>query len=75
MNLSLIDEVVDQLKVMPPELQSQVLEFVRNLVKTELRGTPGTELIYLAGSIPTDDLELMRQAIEEDCQKVDFNEW
>jgi len=27
------------------------------------------------GSIPLDDLELMRQVIEQDCERVDINKW
>lgn len=75
MNISIIDEVVEQLRVMPQDLQSRVLEFARMLVKTEVRGTSGQELLRFAGSIPADDLQLMREAIEQDCERVDANEW
>lgn len=75
MNISIIDEVVEQLKIMPQHLQWQVLEFVRVLVKAELRGTPGQKLLRFAGSIPLDDLQLMREAIEQDCERVDLDEW
>ena len=75
MNIPIIDEVVEQLKVMPQNLQWQVLEFVRALVKAEVRGTPGQQLLRFAGSIPLDDLKLMRAAIEQDCERVDVDEW
>ncbi|MGL5080832.1 MAG: hypothetical protein ACRC8A_05045 [Microcoleaceae cyanobacterium] len=75
MNIPIIDEVVEQLKVMPQHLQWQVLEFVRTLVKAEVRGTPGSQLLRFAGSIPIDDLQLMREAIEQDCERLDINEW
>lgn len=75
MNISVIDEVVEQLKVMPQHLQWQVLEFVRTLVKAEVKGTPGQQLLRFAGSIPADELQLMREAIEQDCERVDINEW
>lgn len=75
MNIPIIDEVFEQLKVMPQHLQWQVLEFVRTLVKAEVRGTPGSQLLCFAGSIPIDDLQLMREAIEQDCEQVDINEW
>ncbi len=60
---------------MPQSLQRQVLEFVRSLVKAEVRGTPGQQLLRFAGSIPADDLQLMRQAIEHDCERIDVDEW
>ena len=75
MNISIIDEVVEQLKIMPQHLQWQVLEFVRTLVRYEVRGLPGRQLLQFAGSIPPDDLQLMREAIEQDCEQVDIDEW
>ena len=75
MNIPIIDEVVEQLKVMPQHLQWQVLEFVRSLVEAKVRGTPGQQLLRFAGSIPFDDLQLMREAIEQDCEQIDDDEW
>ena len=75
MNVSIIEEVVEQLRAMPQDLQSQVLEFARTLAKTDIQGTPGRELLRFAGSIPPEDIQLMRQAIEEGCEQVDINEW
>jgi hypothetical protein len=75
MNMPIIEEVIEQLKVMPQHLQWQVLEFVRALVKAEVRGTPGQQLLRFAGSISSDDLLLMREAIEQDCERVDVDEW
>ncbi len=75
MHVSIIDEVVEQLKTMPQHLQSQVLEFVQSLAMVEVQGTPGEQLLHLAGSIPSDDLQLMSEAIEQDCERVDIDEW
>ena len=75
MNITIIDEVVEQLQVMPQDLQWQVLEFVRTLIKVKVSGTPGKNLLNFAGSIPPDDLQLMREAIGQDCERIDVNEW
>ncbi|MDJ0620643.1 MAG: hypothetical protein QNJ63_28570 [Calothrix sp. MO_192.B10] len=75
MNIPIIDEVVEQLKVMPQHLQWQVLEFARALVKAEVQVTPGKQLLRFAGSISPEDLQLMQSAIEQDCEQVDINEW
>lgn len=75
MSIPLIDEVVEQLKVMPQPLQRQVLEFVRSLAKVEIRGTPGHQLLRFAGAIPPDDLQLMHEAIEQDCEQANLDEW
>ncbi|MFN6485722.1 MULTISPECIES: PIN domain-containing protein [unclassified Nostoc] len=74
MNASIIDEVTEQLKAMPQHLQLRVLEFARSLVKSEVRGTPGQKLLRFTGSIPPEDIQLMRAAIEQDCEQVDINE-
>jgi hypothetical protein len=75
MSIPIIDEVVEQLKVMPQHLQWQVLEFVRALVRAEVRGTPGQQLLRFAGSISPDNLQLMREAIEQDCERIDVDDW
>lgn len=76
MNQSIIDEVFERLKVMPQSLQQQVLEFTRTLAdSTTLKGVPGSQILRFAGTIPPDDIELMREAITQDCEQVDFNEW
>lgn len=72
MNTSIIDRVVEQLKVMPPQKQSQVLEFIETLLKAEVRGTPGRQLLPFAGSIPSDDLQLMSEAIALDCESINL---
>lgn len=75
MNISIINEVIEQLRAMPQDLQWQVLEFARTLAKSQVQGTPGQQLLRFAGSIPSDDLQLMREAIEQGCEQVDINEW
>ncbi|MDJ1181628.1 hypothetical protein [Roseofilum casamattae] len=47
---------------------------VRQEIK-ERSGTPGRELLRFAGSIPTEDLKIMADAIQEDCSRIDIDEW
>lgn len=75
MNTSILDKVIEQLKVMPQDLQWQVLEFARALADSKILGVPCQQLLRFAGSIPTDDIQLIREAIEQDCEQVDTNEW
>jgi hypothetical protein len=72
---TLVDKVVDQLKTLPYEMQWRVFEFTRALAVSVPRGVPGPQLLRFAGAIPLDDLQLMRQAIEEGCERVDADEW
>jgi len=75
MNNTITTKVVQQLETLPENLQRQVLEYVRALQVLAHRSVPGKQLLQFAGSIPPDDLELMRQAIEEGCEWVDPDEW
>jgi len=73
MNTLVVDKVAEQLKALPYELQWRVLEFTRALAVSIPHGVPGQQLLQFAGAIPLDDLQLMRQVIEESCEQVDAN--
>ena len=75
MDTPIIDEVVQELKTLPHELQRRVLEFTRGLVPSTPRGVPGRQLLRFAGTISRDDALLMREAIEHGCERVDAHEW
>lgn len=75
MDTIVIDKVVEQLKALPHELQWRVLEFSRALSLSTPHGIGGQQLLKFAGTIPLDDVQLMRQAIEQGCEQVDANEW
>lgn len=75
MSTPIVDRIVEQLKALPYESQWRVLEFTQALAATSPRGVPGSQLLPFAGVIPPDDLQLMQQAIEEGCERVDADEW
>jgi hypothetical protein len=75
MSVSVIDQVVEQLRSMPQLLQWEVLEFARTLTSSKIQGVSGQQLLRFAGTIPVDDLQLMQEAIEQDCKQFDSNEW
>ena len=75
MSNQIIGKVVEQLETLPSPLQQQVLEFVESLKRQTLQGVPGRQLLQFAGLIPDDDLHLISQAIEEDCEQVNLDEW
>lgn len=75
MDISILNRVIEQLKVMPQDLQWRVLEFARALAGSTIQGVPGRQLLRFAGAIPPDDIQLMREAIERDCEQVDIDEW
>lgn len=75
MDTSIVDKVIEQLKALPHELQWRVLEFTRALSVSAPHGVPGRQLLRFAGTIPFEDAQLMREAIEVGCEQVDTHEW
>ncbi len=70
-----VTEIVEQVQVLPDNLQYQVLSFVRTLRTLAQPGTSGKELLTFAGRISLDDVEEMRDAIKAGCEQVEWNEW
>lgn len=78
-------QILNGIKDFPPELLAEVADFVEFIrgrrvnspsVVTEVPTTE-TSISWqdLAGAISAGDLELMTQAIEAGCEKVDMDEW
>lgn len=67
-------EVMEQLRDLPDDLKRKVLEFVRALRTPQQHGVPGRDLMAFSGVIPAEDLEAIRRAIEDGCERVD-DEW
>jgi len=68
-------EIVEELEKLTPELQLQVLNFVRKLRLSPAEGVPGRELLPFAGILTPEEAELMERATEEGCERVDQGEW
>lgn len=75
MKESLKEELIKQVESLPPRLQRQVLNFARALGASRPKGLPASESLRLAGIISKEDMEAIEKAIEEDCERVDPNEW
>lgn len=54
--------------------KAKLLDFIESLVSIETLHTP-IHLLQFAGSIPKKDLQEMQEAIEQDCGKIDHDEW
>jgi hypothetical protein len=68
-------EICQYLHRLPLEQQRHVLEFVRTLAATQVRGVPGQALLRFAGAIDAGDLATMAQAIEDGCEQVHGEDW
>ncbi len=70
-----IREIVQRLETLSPGQQRQVLDFTLELSGESPKGISGKELLKFVGLFPPEDLEEIKQAIEEDCGQVDASEW
>jgi hypothetical protein len=75
MSKVLIDQVTEELQLLPDDAQYHVLAFVISLKNEQLYGTPGERLMKYAGIFSADEAETMMQTIEHDCRRIDLNEW
>ncbi len=77
MSDSFAHEINQQVAHLTPGQQMEVLSFVQSLgtKPSAVLGTPGKELLKFAGTIPHEDLEAMKAAIEEGCEQVDPDSW
>jgi len=81
MSESIKAEIMEQVKMLSSEQQERLLEFARLLASSPraeappLPGTPGSNLLHFAGTIPSEELKQMTGAIEEQCERVDPAEW
>ena len=53
--------------------QAKVLHFLKSLVQE--KDASSSQLLSFAGSINTEDLKKMGQAIHEGCEHIDSHEW
>ena len=75
MGNSIKERIIEQLKRLPADQQERVLEYIRTLADIDQAGVPGTELLRFAGAIDRDDQQLMSNAVEEGCERVDRGGW
>ena len=72
---AVVGEVTQKLTQLPLHYQRRVLTLVDTLSTSTLRGTPGSELLRFAGTVPADDLQRIGDAVELGCGRVDTDEW
>ena len=68
-------ELRHQLDRLPLGQQRQVLEFARALSLTQPNGVPGSVLLPFAGTIEINDLRVMSQAADVDCEQINLQDW
>ncbi len=75
MKNGLAEKMLAEFTRLPGDDQRRVLEFARALAIAKRVGVPGKNLLRFAGAIPKKDLEQMKAAIEEGCERIDADGW
>ena len=70
--MSLEQEILEVVRQLNEDQQRKALEYVRSLKRPA--GVSGRSLLKHAGSIPSDDIEQMKEAIK-DLEQVNLDEW
>ncbi len=73
--LSIKEQIIQALDHLSEDEQQKILAFIqRNILPP---GIPGKEMVALVHELNFDseDLALMAQAIEEECERIDWGEW
>lgn len=65
----------EQLERLPVDQQRRVLDFAYALAASRPRGTAGSDLMHLAGTIDPADARDMIRAIEDGCEGVNLDAW
>lgn len=72
---AVIEDIQEKFGLLPSDSQERLLSLLGSHIDMTCKGTPGRDLLRFAGTIPKEDLILMEQSIERECERVDSSEW
>ena len=75
MRSDLKKQIIEDLEHLPLDMQKKVSDFAHALVLAREKGTPGNELVRFSGTIGRVDSRKMREAVSNECERIDRNEW
>lgn len=74
--LSLENQIINEVGVLPINLQRKVLEFIKILREPFMpEGIPGEKMMKYAGIMTEEEADELSQIIEDGCERIDYNEW
>jgi hypothetical protein len=73
--MDVIQEIARQVEKLPSDMQEQVLRFVASLSTSMPAGENGARLRQFSSSLDAISAQQMRQAINEECERVDASDW
>jgi len=69
------NQILSDLDRLSPEEQAQAARLVHSLVSPLPRGASVEDLLSVAGTLDLESAREMMAAIEEECERVDRDEW
>jgi hypothetical protein len=75
MSNAIKDQIVSQLDGLSDDEQARILHLVRSMAGSAPTGAPGKSLLRFAGMFEAEDARRMAEAIEEDCERIEPDEW
>ena len=72
MSESIYSEIENELRSLLPDKLKEVRDFIRFLLSQK---RTKSDLTQLAGSIDTEDANLMRKSIADGCEKINYEQW
>lgn len=69
------EEILRRIDHMPQHRQRLALDMIRSLDSEPRCGTPGRDLMDLAGSLTPEEAEQMAQNIEDEFEQIDPHAW
>lgn len=66
-------QILSALDQLNKRQQESLLAFIKSLIEKESNNKP--DILKMSGKIEKDDLKLMEKAIQEDCEKINPDEW
>ncbi len=73
-NIEIQEELLKRINQLSEEEQRQVLRFANNLPTSSPKKS-AAHFLDLAGTLDSESAQEMLQAIEEDCERIDADEW
>jgi len=75
MNKPLPTELINELEKLKEEDIARVVAYAKSLTTEDKMAARNAKLRSLVGSIPKEELEQIRIAIEEGCEQVEHGRW
>lgn len=69
------DMILNELNQLPLDMQRKVLDFLRSINNSSLKGINGPELLKFADLFTPEESKELSEIIEKDCEGIDFSEW